>query len=148
MDAHIPRSIQENATLKFALVFGNDDGSSSARRFELQSTETVRIGRHPKGEIVLTPLTISNLHLEFRLLEGSGVPQLGMRDLSANGTGVQAPGSTFKRLARGVDVPVRDGSIIVLNMRFKNSGGQISNNNEHTCFSVHLGIGPVPANAP
>lgn len=135
-DARIPATKKDNATVKFALLFDNDDGS--AKRFELRATETVRVGRHPKNEIVLTPLTISNLHLEFRFLQGSGAPKLGMCDLSANGTGVQAPGAAVSRLTKNVNVTVRDGSMVVVPMRQAT---------EPTCFFVHLGTGPVPATA-
>lgn len=141
------KGLDLDSKVKFGLVLtGSDEaggtGAAVFRRFILGPGESVRVGRHPRGEVVLAPQGISNTHLEFKLISvGDGAWALGVRDLSANGTGVQMPGDSVRRLEKDADSLVQDGSVIVVPFRRKGI-------KERTCFSVHLGDGPLPDRAP
>lgn len=105
--------------VSFTVLVG--DGKNNPRRFALkQGSETVKIGRGPKNDIVLNLPGISWTHLELRLPGPNSGPgqRLCVRDLSSNGTGLKdSPTSQAKRLTKDVDSQVVDGSVLLVPMK-------------------------------
>lgn len=134
------------APFRFVVVASVEGGAGSATHFELRPGEVVRVGRGSKNQVVLPSLSVSNRHIEFGLIHGTSATssQLGIRDLSSNGTGVgEAAGRPLRRLVHNVWTPVQDGSIIVLPMRSKAETEPASR--DRTCLALHFGSSPTLA---
>lgn len=119
--------------LYFSLTSGGgeaEDGSTTPTHFELRGDQVVRIGRATKNDVQCQSAGVSWHHVEFKLLppttsspsggaEGSTALRLGIRDISSNGTGLQAPKGPFDRLAKNELVEVKDNSVVALPIRLK-----------------------------
>jgi len=108
--------------------------------------QVLKIGRATKSELAISSAGVSWVHAELRLLpksdgEAEGQRQLGIRDISSNGTGLQLPGAELVRLTKGEDTPVPNGATLALPMRLKAAEDQ-------RFFSVHLGADASEAAAP
>ena len=88
-----PKTEKKSSKAKTGLTLLFADGAR-AIRYDLPARGTVRIGRSPKCEVILTDTTVSSIHAEVIIAEGEVV----VRDLeSTNGTkvhGVQLVGNT------------------------------------------------------
>eukprot|EP00747_Dinoflagellata_sp_TGD_P118891 gnl/TRDRNA2_/TRDRNA2_172918_c0_seq1.p1 gnl/TRDRNA2_/TRDRNA2_172918_c0~~gnl/TRDRNA2_/TRDRNA2_172918_c0_seq1.p1 ORF type:complete len:336 (-),score=84.35 gnl/TRDRNA2_/TRDRNA2_172918_c0_seq1:26-1033(-) len=121
------------------------DNDGAIRRFVLRSgeKEVVRGGRAPKHDVVFNLAGVSSNHFELRLLSsppdehGNQVekPQLGVRDMSMNGTGLRQPGCLMERLPKDVDTLVQDGALLMVPMRIDSrKEGAL-----RMCWSIHFG---------
>mmetsp|Transcript_57671 Transcript_57671/g.134338 ORF Transcript_57671/g.134338 Transcript_57671/m.134338 type:complete len:1012 (-) Transcript_57671:75-3110(-) len=121
---------------------------SAAREFDLRRGEgrVLKIGRYPKNDVVLDHPGISNQHVVLKLI-GSRESELGICDLSSNGTGLKLPGDeTVQRLPKGVDTPLLDGALVIMPMHVKDldkNGGE--SGVQRKCFTVHF---TPPENGP
>merc|ERR1712232_468333 len=118
----------------------------SKKGFELTTSGT-KIGRAPKGELVLKQSGISWHHLELKVLppQDGLSARLGIRDLSTNGTGVKAPGtSAAVRLQKDTDTLLLSGSVVVLPMKIKAAEGAPAD--LRASFGIYIGE-VVPENA-
>merc|ERR1712039_159619 len=67
-----------------------------------------------------------NHHFQLKLIGGSKKLQLGIRDISANGTGIKLPNQAEAvKLDKNVDTPLPDGAKIVVPMIVKDDGPQL-----------------------
>merc|ERR1712061_740542 len=103
------------------------------------------MGRFAKSDYVCTHASVSNNHLEFRLMPAAdgGIAESGLcfcaRDISNNGTAIELPGASVARLPKNVDSLVQESSLIVLPLNVKKKDKE-----PRTCFRIHFGVGPVP----
>merc|ERR1712217_743150 len=110
-----------------------EDGTP-IQRFQLQrgGKEVVTIGRAAKCDVVYKTANVSNNHIELRLLapsgEGASVAngqpvQLGICDVSSNGTGLRPVGGEMLTLQKGVASIVPDGAFVEFPMKGKLKDG-------------------------
>lgn len=113
-----------------------ESGNVDIFQLQCEKDKVVKIGRGGKSDIAINCPGISWTHAELKLLpldaeaEG-GRLQIGLRDVSSNGTGLQLPGGSVERLPKGQDTPLVDGALIYLPMRLKVAEDQ-------RFLSVHL----------
>lgn len=87
--------------------------------------KAIKIGRNSKSDLLITSAGVSWLHAELHLVtpaegeEANTKPQLVVKDVSSNGTGLKIPGANLERLPKGEQTPVPDGSILALPIRVK-----------------------------
>ncbi|CAE6910729.1 Paxip1 [Symbiodinium sp. CCMP2592] len=116
--------------LAFALQLDGEEEVHCELQLEGDEEHTVvKIGRCPKGGLVVNHLGVSWVHAEIRLLrrDSEAEPQLCVRDVSANGTGLQEEGGSedeVQWLQRSEDVPFSEGKQIVMPQKVKNKAGR------------------------
>jgi len=119
------RMAEDDETLRFCLSReGTSNGAQGAKSFTLKvGAETpIRIGRAPGNDMIVESRGVSQYHAELRLLrlDGEVVPRLCVRDLSMNGTGLKRPdGKAPLHLDKRADVPLQDGSVLLVPMLLK-----------------------------
>lgn len=127
--------------LKFTIQVG---GELEPRCHELSVGSTLTIGRGSKSGIVVMLPGVSNVHVELRLqppAEASTKPRLVIRDLSTNGTGCKREGSAVRKLEKGIDTPLADGSVVFLPFRIKALEGMTA---EELCSVLLVEMGTRP----
>jgi len=119
---------KDAASIHFTITRENAaNGSAVAKSLSLKlGAETpVRIGRAPANDIIVESRGVSQYHCELRVVQVEGAPQLCIRDLSMNGTGLKkADGKGTSTLEKKTDTPVPDGSLIYVPMMLKMSQAQ------------------------
>eukprot|EP00930_Biecheleria_cincta_P080545 TRINITY_DN6888_c0_g1_i1.p1 TRINITY_DN6888_c0_g1~~TRINITY_DN6888_c0_g1_i1.p1 ORF type:complete len:962 (-),score=130.78 TRINITY_DN6888_c0_g1_i1:131-2983(-) len=109
------------AGARITLAFEGD--SRAAKNFDLSlgDQHRIRLGRAKENDVIIEQKGTSSFHCEFRFLQndGAATAELHIRDISTNGVGLKAPGHSAKRLQKGVDTVVADGSIVILPFKVK-----------------------------
>ncbi|CAJ1455598.1 unnamed protein product, partial [Effrenium voratum] len=110
--------------LSFALQLDGEEEVHCELQPEGDEEDTVvRIGRCPKSAIVINHLGVSWVHAELRLVQlPDEEPQLCVRDVSANGTGLQLGDEDIRWLPRDADTPFGFAEQIVLPQKVKAKG--------------------------
>merc|ERR1712194_925469 len=105
------------------VVDGKED---AAKRCSLRKNggpkDVLCVGRYGKNHIVVDHPSVSNKHLELKLGPAPEF-QLQVRDLSANGSGIQQPSGETDRLIKEKTTPVEDGVVLVLPLQNKKGEG-------------------------
>jgi hypothetical protein len=116
-----PEPAAAGGKVSFSLLLdAGAGGAGEVRRFTLDSSKTVKVGRSPKSDIVVGLPNVSWMHLELRLLLRDTGHELVICDTSSNGTGLKHPGKpTRERLEKDVPMAVTNGAIITLPMKVK-----------------------------
>lgn len=113
----------EDGTIAFTVTYAS--GQKPSKRFVLKlgADPPVRIGRAPGNDVTLDHRGVSQYHAEIRVLVpegGAGVPQLCIRDLSMNGTGLRRSEEAKPvQLVKRTDEPLPDGSVLLVPMQLK-----------------------------
>jgi len=121
---------EEHRALQFTLTRncpanGAANGGHAPKTFTaiLGAKAPIRIGRASSNDVIVDSRGVSQYHAELRLMavQGESTPQLVLRDLSTNGTGLKQPvsGSQAVALEKEVDAPLRDGCEILVPMLLK-----------------------------
>ncbi|CAE8609628.1 unnamed protein product [Polarella glacialis] len=101
--------------LTVTLVFS--DGDEGPRTFELEPGEkdAITVGRAPKSDIVCLLSGVSWNHLELKLLppQPDGAPNLVLKDLSMNGTGLESPGDhKVRKIDKETETPLSENAVV------------------------------------
>jgi len=115
----------DGSAISFTVSFAGASGKGKTpKSFTLRSeTDLVRIGRAAGNDVVVEHRGASQYHAELRLApDASGVPQLHVRDLSMNGTGLKTADDKAARQTRKLaNEVVPDGSALLVPMLLKAS---------------------------
>lgn len=116
----------EDQCVGFTVLFQRD-GGFHRRRCTLGASgrRSISIGRDRRSDLVLDRSDISNHHAELRWLGPPHGADIGLRDLSSNGTCIKTPGRCTVRAPRDSDVAVPHGSIIFMPANLKPCSGQV-----------------------
>jgi len=105
------------ASFPFTLEF--DAPNREPAQFVLKEGETIKLGRNPKLDVPFDVLRISWVHCEIIVRSSDGSPQLVIKDLSSNGTGLQPDGQNMRKMSKGEEVPLENGIRVVMPVKLQ-----------------------------
>jgi len=137
--------MSDGSAISFTVSFeaGASGKGKGPKSFTLRSeTDVVRIGRAPGNDVVVDHRGASQYHAELRFIpDASGVPQLHVRDLSMNGTGLKTEDDkSAKQTTKLSNEPVPDGSTLLVPMLLKAA----LSNHERAWLKVDYQDTPAP----